>query len=189
MPDEFTSPDPRLRPQHLTAPAAQPAGPPEYPVDETNFPALADAFASMQSAAGLQGYRLVVLGDDFAGAGTDFDRKLIGIGARRLNRQPFEAIIGTIGHELGHAYRQKHPEAPLVGAPIAGLTPQRMEEIEADRIGICLAGAASSIEALRTGGVTLDPGLPVHFRIDAAEHFSPASCPVGGPSKYSGIKV
>jgi hypothetical protein len=175
---EFTNPDVRLRPLQALDVNIPSHGPREYAVTEKTFPQLAEAWDKIQKAAGLEGYHVVILGDNFGGAGSDWDRKLIGIGIRMINTTPFDGIVGTLGHEAGHMWRHQHPNAPFTGNTVAGLGDKQLIEIEADRLGSCLTGAGPAITGLQSGGKTMDEKLPVQLRIDAIEQFSPSSCPM-----------
>ena len=134
----------------------------------------------MQRDAGLSGYRLMILGSNFGGAGSDWDRKAIGIGIRMTNTMTFAEVLAVAGHELGHMYRHEHPDSPFVGPITPGLSAKREAEIEADRLGACLTGdVAATIGSLRHGGVTLDPSLPADLRIAAVQSMPSIKCPIG----------
>ncbi len=177
--------DVRLKPQAAMATDAT-RHPTEYAISDDSHPEVAAALQEMQQEMGLQGYRIAILGDNFGGAGLDWDRKVIGIGVRKWNAQSFEEIKALIGHELGHAYRHEHPRTQPLGPQIAGLDAKRMEEIEADRFSVCLAGREATIANLRHGGVAMDEDLSNELRIGAVEQFSPESCAAASSARASG---
>jgi Peptidase family M48 len=186
--DVFYNEDSRLRPRIDTVPNIPPSGPREYLVNEKNYPDLHMAFEQMQRDAGISGYSLLILGDEFGSAGGNWDRHAIGIGIHMINDMKFDEVVAVLGHELGHIYRHQHPDAPFVGLPTPGLSSKREAEIEADRLGACLVGEKeATIGALLHGGVAMDPGLPNNLRIDEVSSFPLANCPVG-KGKQGGIQ-
>ena len=186
--DRFYNEDERLRPTVDTVPNIPATGPREYLVSEENYPDLYRAFEQMQHEAGISGYQLLILGDEFGSAGGNWDRKAIGIGIHMVNDMKFDEVVAIMGHELGHIYRHQHPDAPFVGLPTPGLSSKREEEIEADRLGACLVGAKeATIGALRHSGVAMDPGLPNDLRIEEVASFTLANCPVG-KGKRNGLE-
>ncbi|WP_157081103.1 hypothetical protein [Novosphingobium naphthalenivorans] len=174
--DEFTNSDPRLRPASPPKANRQPNGPVEYPVTPETFPELDRAFRELAHKANADEYHLVILGDNFGGAGTDFSRKVIGIGIRVINSGTLEEVQGTLGHEFGHELIRRYPE--LQSTVRADKTDQQNEELTADRIGVCLTGDWQSAIAELASGTSIDPALSVEERIESLSFFKPSDCPV-----------
>jgi Zn-dependent protease with chaperone function len=118
----------------------------------------------------------VILGDRFGGAGTDFKRRVVGIGIGKLNTLSYDAILAVICHEFGHIFRHERPNEPAIGRLLPALTRVQFEEVEADRFSVCLVGKAANLTAL-TSGNNSDSKFPISLRAEAVDDFSFTDCP------------
>jgi hypothetical protein len=136
----FTNPDPRLRPRESVI------GPQMYfiplqqklAVTQWNFPEIHEVFTQISQRLGVSDYRLSILPNHPDGAVVRYRDKEVLIGANFLNSMTFDSVHWLLGHELGHAWRNKNPDAPQLRSARPMASASHAGEIEADIVSLCM---------------------------------------------------
>lgn len=144
----FTNPDPRLRPRTFSYEAAE--KPREYfrpkdmhTVRPREFPELSDLWLRLTLRTGVV-YGLQIRKHYPNKAYVSNADRVVGISLEQLNTQDYSSLQFLLGHELGHAWRHKHPEAPHL-QPVGALNASHRYEMEADLYAACLTNDKESI--------------------------------------------
>lgn len=138
----FTNPDLRLRPREpMIGPQLYfTQEPKKLAVNQWNFPEINAEFLRIRGALGLHEYKLYIIPDYSDGAVVRYRDKEVLIGANYLNRMSFDSVHWLLGHELGHAWRHKNPEAPQLRSRRPLSRPGHAGESEADIVSLCMNG-------------------------------------------------
>lgn len=135
---DFTSDDPRMRP--VAPPVMVRNDPPAYLVTEQTFPTLYRDFMEMRQRAQVSGYSFF-LSDKISPwlAEIDYGSKQITFSLAAMNRYPYDGVIKSIGHELGHAWRRHHV-GPWINFH-QDLPDIIKLEMEANLLSVCITGS------------------------------------------------